>query len=76
LPRTIRASEIGTYLFCHKAWKYQRENMKSDNQAEMQAGTALHFAHGRKVIAIGFTRILAILFLVAAVITFGLSILP
>ncbi len=72
MPRTIKASEIGSYLFCHKAWKYQRENVKPDNQAELRAGTALHYAHGRKVIAIGFTRVLAVIFLMAAVFAFGL----
>ena len=66
--RPIRASEIGSYLFCARAWWYRRQGMESTNQAEMASGTELHRAHGRTVIASGLTRTLALLlFLVALV---------
>ena len=64
--RTLRASEIGTYLFCKRAWWYQGQGIESSNQAEMTAGTELHRQHGRTVIASGLTRILAIILLLAA----------
>ncbi|HEX8993236.1 MAG TPA: hypothetical protein VF784_16255 [Anaerolineales bacterium] len=52
----IRASEIGSYLFCRRAWWYRKQGMESENQAEMAAGTELHRKHGRQVIAAGFLQ--------------------
>ena len=66
--RVIRASEIGTYLYCHRAWKYQRQNIPSENIGEMVAGTAIHRRHGRKVIAAGCLRTLAMIMLLAAMV--------
>jgi CRISPR/Cas system-associated exonuclease Cas4 (RecB family) len=66
--KPIRASEIGSYLYCARAWWYRRQGMESANQAEMASGTELHRLHGRTVIASGLTRTLALLlFLVALV---------
>ena len=64
--RIIRASEVGTYLFCSRAWWYRLQGIESTNQAEMNAGTELHRQHGRTVIASGLTRILAIILLLVA----------
>ena len=57
--RTIRASEIGTFLFCQRAWWYNRHEVPSENVAEMTAGTEIHRQHGRSVIASGCLRSLA-----------------
>jgi len=66
--RTIRASEIGSYLFCARAWWYRLQGIEPKNQAELTAGTELHRAHGRRVIASGFTRALALILLLAALV--------
>ena len=66
--RTIRASEIGSYLFCARSWWYRLQGIEPENQAELTAGTELHRAHGRRVIASGFTRALALILLLVALV--------
>lgn len=68
--KTIRASEIGSYLYCRRAWWYRRNGFESINQAELAAGTELHRAHGRTVIAAGFYRAVGILILLGALVLF------
>jgi hypothetical protein len=66
--RTIRASEIGAYLYCRRAWWYQKLGHPSQNQAEMAAGTDLHYRHGRAALRLGCLRYAAYaLFLLALV---------
>ena len=57
--RTIRASEIGTYLYCQRAWWYQKRGEHSENQVEMADGTELHYRHGQTVLVTGCLRSLA-----------------
>lgn len=57
--RTIRASEIGTFLFCQRAWMYQIQGAQSENIAEMALGKDMHVSHGRAVFAAGCLRYLA-----------------
>lgn len=64
--RTIRASEIGTYLYCRRAWWYRKQGVESTNQSELTAGTALHRQHGRKVLAAGLLRTFGLLLLLLA----------
>jgi CRISPR/Cas system-associated exonuclease Cas4 (RecB family) len=64
--RTIRASEIGTYLYCRRAWWYRKQGVESDNQSELTAGTDLHRQHGRKVLAAGLTRTFGLILLLLA----------
>jgi hypothetical protein len=66
--RTIRASEVGSFLFCARAWWYQRQGVESGNQAEMSAGTELHRSHGRQVIISGFLRTFALVLLLLALV--------
>ena len=48
--RVLRASEIGEYVFCHRAWWLHRvQGIESANVEQMQAGTVRHTAHGRAV---------------------------
>ena len=64
--KVIRASEVGSYLFCARAWWYHRNGVASSNQAEMTGGTELHRQHGRTVIVSGLTRTLALILLLVA----------
>jgi hypothetical protein len=66
--KVIRASEVGSYLYCARAWWYHRQGVASSNQAEMTAGTELHRQHGRKVLASSLTRTLAVILLLIALV--------
>jgi hypothetical protein len=66
--RTIRASEIGLYLFCRRAWWYQNQGIESGNQAELSAGSEMHRKHSRMVFESGLLRALAMLLLLAALV--------
>jgi hypothetical protein len=46
--RTIRASEIGSFLYCHRAWWYQRQGFKPMNQEALDAGSDFHNASAGK----------------------------
>jgi CRISPR/Cas system-associated exonuclease Cas4 (RecB family) len=64
--KTIRSSDLGTYLFCARAWWYRQQGVESANQAEMTGGTELHRQHGRTVLAAGLTRTLGLVLLLVA----------
>ncbi len=50
MARLIRASEIGEYVYCHRAWWLRVvEGRVPDNQARLRAGTAAHRRHGRGI---------------------------
>lgn len=68
MPPVIRASEIGSYLYCRRAWWYRKQGVESENQTELASGTELHRQHGRKVIASGLFRTLGGLLLLTALI--------
>jgi hypothetical protein len=64
----LRASEIGQYAFCARAWWYARvKGYRSANVAAMEQGTARHRRHGRTVEGYHLLRRLAVgLLLLAA----------
>ncbi len=66
--RPIRASDIGTYLYCRRAWWYRLQGVESRNKTELSGGTALHRAHGRKVLAADLYRTLGLLLFLFALI--------
>lgn len=65
---TIRASEIGTFIFCKRAWWYQKQGYKSNNPSELAAGTKVHVQHTRLVMSSGCLRILAYIALITAIV--------
>ena len=65
----IRTSEIGSYLYCRRAWRYRKEGVESENKAELAAGTELHRQHGRKALSALLLRTLGMLLLLAAILT-------
>ena len=64
--RTIRASEIGSYLYCQRAWWYQKTGAVPENQNELLRGTRIHAEHGRRVLAAGCMQTLAYILLLSA----------
>jgi len=63
----IRASEIGSHLYCRRAWWYRQQGVESENQAELAAGTELHMQHGRNVLAAGLLQMAGYVLLLAAI---------
>ncbi len=48
--RVIRASEIGEYIYCHRAWWLGRvQGVENANRAQLDAGIVRHRAHGQMV---------------------------
>jgi hypothetical protein len=66
--RTIRASEIGAYLYCQRAWWYQLQGLKPSNQADLSAGTRLHQQHWQQVLLARILRGLGVALLLAALV--------
>lgn len=64
----IRSSDIGTYLYCRRAWWYRRQGVESSNQAELAAGTELHARHGRQVLASTLTRTVGLILMMIALV--------
>ncbi len=73
--RTIRASEIGSFLYCPRAWWYHKQGAPSENQAELAGGLRLHERHGQQVLVAGCLRILAYacLLLALALLAWGIT---
>lgn len=49
---TVRASEVGEYAYCARAWWLRRvQHVESHNLAALQRGQAAHDHHGQAVAA-------------------------
>ena len=68
MPHMIRASEIGSHLYCRRAWWYRKQGVESQNQAELAAGTDIHAQHGSKVMIAGLMQFLGYALLLAAIV--------
>ena len=63
----IRASEIGRYVFCHRAWWLGTvEKREPAHQARLDAGQEMHERHGWNVALARVTRRLALVLTGAA----------
>jgi hypothetical protein len=69
--RTIRASEIGTFLYCQRAWWYQRQNIKPINQQELTDGSEFHSEHWLQTSSANTLRTAAWIILVISLIILG-----
>lgn len=50
--KLIRASEVGEYVYCARAWWLRREGVEQTRGREArEAGTVWHIEHGRGVTA-------------------------
>jgi hypothetical protein len=70
--RTIRASEICSFIFCQRAWWYQREGVEPVNRAEMSAGSQFHEQQGNIARSAILLQIFAWILVILAVV--GLAI--
>ncbi len=74
--RIIRASEIGEYLYCRRAWWLRHvQGIESANQTVMAEGTEAHAGHGRLVGAAAALRALALLLFAAELLLFLVQVL-
>lgn len=64
------ASEAGAFLFCQRAWWFERQGAASDREPERMRGTAYHQQHGARVSATPRIQVLAHAALAIAVVLF------
>lgn len=66
--KTIRASEIGEYVYCNRSWWLRRvHGVRPHNIRPLEVGTAYHETHGRGVERAYLARRVAYGFLFTAV---------
>jgi hypothetical protein len=64
----LRASEIGEYLFCKRAWWLRKQGIEPANRRALEAGTAAHAEHARRVVFSGCLRTAAFAILITAIV--------
>jgi hypothetical protein len=65
----VRASDVGLYAFCARAWWLARvQEAEHDNPARLAHGTSVHSAHGAQVRRIGQARRAALILIGAGVV--------
>jgi CRISPR/Cas system-associated exonuclease Cas4 (RecB family) len=64
--RTVRASEIGSFIYCQRAWWYQRQGFEPMNRTELAAGSEFHSAHAGKARSVILMRVIAWVLVFAA----------
>jgi hypothetical protein len=68
----IRASEIGSFVFCERAWSYARKGIPPTArlQASREAGRVFHKVHGTRVILSRNLMTIGLILLVLALVGF------
>ena len=64
--KTIRASDISSFIYCQRAWWYQKNGYISNTYTEMSAGSRHHHKHGRMVTMASIIRLIAIIMILVA----------
>ncbi len=71
--RVIRASEIGSYLYCRRAWSCSLQGIQSENQADLTAGSEFHRQHGVSVLQSRFFQMMGVILLLLALMAAAVS---
>jgi hypothetical protein len=72
----VRASDIGAWTFCNRAWWLAHvQKAENENPEALARGTRAHKAHGRKVLRSDRLQRLGMLLIAAGLILAGLAIL-
>lgn len=71
--RWIRASDIGEYLYCQRAWWYRLQGAASANVQELALGSRAHARHGRGLLWANWQRWLGYALILAALVLLGLQ---
>jgi hypothetical protein len=66
--RTVRASEIGSFIYCQRAWWYQRQGFEPMNRNELAAGSEFHSSHNVKTRSVILMRVIALVLMIAVLI--------
>ena len=76
--RVIRASEIGEYNYCSRAWWYKHVAKLAPGgevPARLEAGSEAHKRHGRAVVLSARLRIMGAALLIIGLVVLALAIL-
>lgn len=66
--RVIKASELGSFRYCQRAWWYQFKGYTNENTSQFNFGKEKHSQYARGVNAAAIFKILALLSVIAALI--------
>jgi len=64
--KTIQASDISSFIYCQRAWWYQKNGYISNTYTELSTGSRHHLKHGRMVTMASIIRLIAIIMILIA----------
>lgn len=73
--RTVQASELGSFVYCRRAWWYRLRGIRPDNLAGLSRGRSYHTRHGSGVLASRLLFFLAVVILAGALFWLALLLL-